>query len=880
LLAPAFLLAAALPVHAKPARELTPLEVQQALTHQRAVARQMKQDAIWEGARGHFEAARERAELIRRARSGNKAALRGLRARRAGEDEGAPISEALPAGPAERGDWPLVARSTAAVPTNVRVNDPSGDLASTGQAEEFVAAIGSDIVVAWNDGQGFNTGGDIQGFGWSHDGGATFTDQGTPPHPGGFPAWRWTSDPVMTVNEKTGYFYYCGLANSDASHNAIAVARGRFTAGVFAFDSVFVVRNVPSASTFLDKQWIACDSLSGNLYVTNTTFGGLDTIDFYRSTDGGRTWAGPLVLSASSDAGWVQGSRVSVAPNGDVETVWYAQDQVTDEDNLRFRRSTNFGVSFGSEVTPVKFNAQFGTGGPGFNRERGINFPSIAVDRSSGAHRGRIYLSWQECWHFLAVALPPGGSTDKSEIESNGTAATATACTAGQTLRGTLTTTSNTADQDWWSMPLTAGQSVIVFADSVTASRGWYLRLLSPDGVQRLCFGGKPDSTTGSNFAYYTFTAPASGTYYLRMIQTSKQNVSYRIRTGLGGQTVERGRDQRDAFVSSSDNGTTWSTPVRINDDALGYDLFLPEIAVAADGMPYVKWFDHRDDLYGTRANVYLTRSANGGATWAANQPITSAQGNFTTSGTNIAPNMGDYSGMTSSGVSIVPTWADARSVSSVDVWSTTVATTSNIASGPNDTTMSAPGTATFGWNLANANPVFGGTYGTAVSCARAWTVTAPATAAIAAAANTFYTADVSVPDTAANGVVNVCLTLTSPGGVVVGQDCFAITVTGGSTGTGPVTYHLALAPSRPNPSPGAAMLGITLPHTGEVRLGIYDLSGGRVRTLVDGVRPAGTTQVAWDGLDDHGRPVRSGAYFYRLEFEGADLARRLVMLK
>ena len=848
-----------------------------ALANQRALAWRIKLDAIWSGARNALQEARERAELVRRARRGDRRAIRGLRARRAGEDEGPVVNEPLPAGMRAAA---LAAAHVAGAPVNARCNDPSGDVSNAGQAEESVAAIGDHVVVAWNDGQGFTrTNGDVQGYGWSADGGATYVDGGAPPHPPAYPGFYWTSDPVMTVNERTGDYFYCGLAAPDPTHNAVAIARGRFTAGVFAFDSVFVVRNVASASLFLDKQWITCDSSSGFLYSTHTEFGTTDNIEFQRSTDGGRTWSAPVAVSSPTDAGAVQGSRVAVAADGAVELTWYAADANTDADDIRFRRSTDHGASFGAEVTPVKFNDQFGTGAPGFNRERGVNFPSIAIDRSLGTHRGRTYLAFQEAWHFLGVVLPPAGSTDLGEAEPNGTAATATPFTPGQTLHGTLVPSGSTTDQDWFAFPLSAGQNVVVSVDSVTLGP-WYLRLLAPDGAQRLCYGGNP-SAGAANAAYFSFTAPASGTYYLRMLEVSAATIGYRIRTALGTRGGERGRDQRDAFVTWSDDGVTWSDPARVDDDAVGYDDWLPEVAAGSDGCVYATWFDHRDDTYGSRCNTYASRSCDGGVTWAANTPVSDAQGNFTTSGTNIAPNMGDYSHLTNSGTRIVPVWADARSVTSVDVWSTTLPITAAVATSPADTSMSAPGTATFGWTLANADPLFAGRYTVTLTSQRAWPLPAPATVALAGGASSWWTADVTVPDTAASGPNRVGLTLTSPGGVVMATSSFSVTAVANPLSVGgPHAPAFALGPSRPNPAFGAAHVAFTLPRAGHARLVVYDLAGARVRTLLDGEVGAGTQDATWDGSDERGRPVRTGAYFYRLEFEGQRLARRLVLMR
>lgn len=850
------------------------------LERQRVAAFAIKRDAIWTGARNHFREAREVRELALRARRGDARARRALKLRRIGEDEGPVVREALPAW-ALRAPHPTAANATA--PANVRCNDPSTDAAGAAQSEVSVAAAGDQVVVAWNDGQGFNVpGGDLQGYAWSADGGATFHRGGAPPHPPAYSGFRWTSDPVLTANERTGDFWYCGLANPDALHNAIAVAHGRFTAGTFAFDSVWTVRVADNATLFLDKQWIACDPASGALYVTNTTFGASDTIDFQRSTDGGRTWSSPVTLSSATDAGNVQGSRVAVGPAGEVLTAWYAADAFTIEDDIRFRRSTDGGRSFGAETTPVKFDAQFGTGAPGFNRERGITFPSLAVDRSDGAHRGRVYLAWAESWRFLGVALPAPGSTSRGEIEANNTSATATTFAAGQTLRGTLAPASGVADQDWWACPLAAGQSLVVEADSVGANP-WYLRLLAPDGAQRLCYGGNP-SGAGANLAYFTFTAPVSGTYFLRMIAVTTGVTGYRIRTALGGNTGERSRDQRDAFVAWSDDGATWSAPVRINDDAPGFDQFLPEVATGGDGAVYAVWYDHRDEAHGSMANVEIARSTDGGATWSANRALTSALSNFTTSASNIAPNMGDYIHLAVSGSKIHPAWGDGRSTSSIDVWSASIDAGANIAASPPDTSMSAPGTATFGWSLAAGSSLFTNAVTVTLSSDRDWPLPPPATIALGGGVGgsaLWWTADVTVPDSAASGPNHLCLTLASPSGATLARSCFTVNAIGLALAVGDDPARgLALAPCRPNPAPGRAVLAWTLPRAGRVRLVIYDLAGARVRTLVDGERPAGEGRAEWDGRDDRGATVGAGAYFYRIEFGGAALSKRLVMVR
>ncbi len=87
-------------------------------------------------------------------------------------------------------------------------------------------------------------------------------------------------------------------------------------------------------------------------------------------------------------------------------------------------------------------------------------------------------------------------------------------------------------------------------------------------------------------------------------------------------------------------------------------------------------------------------------------------------------------------------------------------------------------------------------------------------------------------------------------------------------------------AAAAPNPTTGATRIHYTLPRGGPVELAIYDVSGRRVRTLVDGVHPAGSYEAAWDGRDDAGLRPAPGVYLYRLTSGRNGTAGRLVLLQ
>jgi flagellar hook assembly protein FlgD len=49
------------------------------------------------------------------------------------------------------------------------------------------------------------------------------------------------------------------------------------------------------------------------------------------------------------------------------------------------------------------------------------------------------------------------------------------------------------------------------------------------------------------------------------------------------------------------------------------------------------------------------------------------------------------------------------------------------------------------------------------------------------------------------------------------------------------------------------------------VTLDIFDVTGRRVRNLVNRTLAAGETRVTWDGRGDDGRVTGAGIYFYRI---------------
>ena len=83
---------------------------------------------------------------------------------------------------------------------------------------------------------------------------------------------------------------------------------------------------------------------------------------------------------------------------------------------------------------------------------------------------------------------------------------------------------------------------------------------------------------------------------------------------------------------------------------------------------------------------------------------------------------------------------------------------------------------------------------------------------------------------------------------------------------SGNLPTQIALWQNYPNPFNPATTIRFGVPdHTQPITLRVYNLSGQKVRNLVDGAMEAGTHIAFWDGRDALGQDVASGVYFYRM---------------
>jgi len=102
-------------------------------------------------------------------------------------------------------------------------------------------------------------------------------------------------------------------------------------------------------------------------------------------------------------------------------------------------------------------------------------------------------------------------------------------------------------------------------------------------------------------------------------------------------------------------------------------------------------------------------------------------------------------------------------------------------------------------------------------------------------------------------------------GGHVAGAQPAGGKLPGGGPAAAEADLDQGLEFYRPSPNPFSndTRMAYAVAGSGErVEIGVYDLAGRRVRSLVSGFEPAGRYTLHWDGRGDDGTRVRNGVYF------------------
>jgi hypothetical protein len=89
------------------------------------------------------------------------------------------------------------------------------------------------------------------------------------------------------------------------------------------------------------------------------------------------------------------------------------------------------------------------------------------------------------------------------------------------------------------------------------------------------------------------------------------------------------------------------------------------------------------------------------------------------------------------------------------------------------------------------------------------------------------------------------------------------------------VPAAIVLHQNYPNPFNPSTTIRFDIPAAQVVRLEVYNVTGQRVATLVDGIMPAGTHAIPFQAHD-----LASGVYYYRIQTAVGGSVRSMVLLR
>jgi hypothetical protein len=324
--------------------------------------------------------------------------------------------------------------------SNVDAGNPAEDqingTQAYGQAETSIAAAGNYVVEAWNDSTGFfapscssSYKDQLTGFGFSSDGGKTFTDQGGLPNVNCLTSVFY-GDPSVEVYQTGGttYFYISSLFY-DTSNGAFKIAMDVChvvpgSPASLQCNTTPIIIADPGPFGFDDKDFLSIDAARGLLYASYTDFSTGDVVslsvcDIGNGALGGTAAApvcnvsGPatpnyLVIASSTSCAEIEGAYPAVDPaTGDVYVAYEFNwaSNFSGCGALQVQQQLAYVQASSCIVLPNPSPCSGPTGAvavnitsmdtafiPGYNRFPMNDFPRIAV---SDAH-GTVSIVWND----------------------------------------------------------------------------------------------------------------------------------------------------------------------------------------------------------------------------------------------------------------------------------------------------------------------------------------------------------------------------------------------------------------------------------------------------------------------------------------------------
>jgi len=366
------------------------------------------------------------------------------------------------------------------------------------------------------------------------------------------------------------------------------------------------------------------------------------------SSDGGATW-GQTVLSP-----FFTGDAFHSDPTADWTSdgnAWSLTIGINSSGNklhMRSYKSTTGGSTWATDAT---FSGS----------QTSTDKEMLWVDHSAtSAFKDTLYA----CWHnnnpgYVNRRTAAGWGTP---IQVTGSESTGTAI--GCDIR------TNSAGDVFAFWP-TTGNSKIIVAKSTNGGVSWGAGKVAATTFDSYDIG-IPSMASRRALIYTSGAAYKSGT-------TNNVYVSWVDQTGVSGCNSPANEPGTNAastcktriwFARSTDGGTTWGTPIMINNQASLNDQFNHWLAVDPNnGKIGVMYYDTVGDSTRKKTNVYYQSSADGGVTWSVALKVSTVQTDETVAGADSGNQYGDYNGLSGYLGKFLPSWTDRRNNAKEEIW-------------------------------------------------------------------------------------------------------------------------------------------------------------------------------------------------------------------
>jgi hypothetical protein len=492
-----------------------------------------------------------------------------------------------------------------------------------------------NIVVAYNDI------GKTLGISWSADSGKTWADTQLAY------VFQTTGDPSV-ASDINGNVYACFLSFEGTAFygkSGIFVCKstdgGRIWSSPVKVDSLVYPGAGPPVK-FADKCMMTVDTNSSSPYVNNIyvawqrddTNGQNSDIFFSRSTDGGLTFDAPLQVNDNSpQSAYAEGAFPFVGADGDVYVAWYdAYFRGHEPGSLYVDKSTDGGQAFGTDVKVANILTPplYTFGNTGFKAK---SFVSAAGNPNNSEDLYMTYIS------------DPDGYFDK-RIDNGKPPGALGSAPSDQPMIIRNSNYVYVAWQDHRNLP--GGQADIYFNRSTDNGRSWDLPDKGPLDNTDTPGANKSERVRMSSSGTYVYAVwqdyrSAGGfvnVYFNRSsdygktwlteqrIDTSTTaSCMYPAVASTGNYVYVVWQDNTSGFDDiyfnhSTDNGTSWGTPTRIDlGDLPGANSSLyPRLACQGSNV-YCLW---KDDRTGGTYQAYFNYSTNNGVNWQSGSTMIS----------------------------------------------------------------------------------------------------------------------------------------------------------------------------------------------------------------------------------------------------------------